>query len=279
MDVVLTPDYLAKLRSDIVRCGKQLETPVPVHAASFDRGLMAELGQNLSRALHDAQEKSRELVAQHQREFPASPLFSCCSLLGPLDQSRREVSITQVLGWLLDPSADHGFHGLLLRAFLSSLGEKEEAASAILKAPDADISICTEFAITAANRADIVIAWHDYAVVIEAKVDAAEGRNQTERYTTDFGSEFSVCSYYFLTPQGTEASDGMFKVMRYLHVAKHMIKALPQGRSAEGFHYARYFLAGVLSDLCGIQTSPRTEVILRSNSFDLETLLDGSTNG
>lgn len=265
-------DYQA-LRMDIERYAGRLATPPPMAGATLDRHEIGALGARFSEALQTARQKARGLVDRHQAEFPDSPLFSQCSLLRPLDQGRRELSVTQVLGWLLDSKAEHGMGSVLLRAFLSSLGD-EPAARAIQASSEQEISVYTEFALDGANRADIVIASGRHAVIVEAKVDAQEGVAQTERYARDFAKLFPVSACYYLTAQGTQAASPGFNSLRYLELARTMIRALPQVRSAQGFHYARYFIAGVLSDICGIQTSPRAEEVLRSNSFDIETLLE-----
>jgi hypothetical protein len=270
----------AQLRRDIELCAAHLSKRVATPAEEpFDSRLLAELGDRLSAALQKARENARRLVDAHHAEFPDSPLFCRCSLLRPLGQSRREVSVTQVLGWLLDPNADHGLGGLLLRAFLSVLTDESVAARGICNATDRSISVYTEFAINNANRADILIASPGNAVVIEAKIDANEGQAQTDRYRRDFGKSFPVCTYVYLTPSGTQAMSAGFTPIRYLELARALLRALPAGREAAGFHYARYFLAGVLEDLCEIHTSGKIDEVLQSNSFALETLLETQSHG
>ncbi|MUV13349.1 PD-(D/E)XK nuclease family protein [Noviluteimonas gilva] len=273
-------EYLDELRDDIERCAAQLAAPSPPPVAEgFDAELLAELDSKLATALQTARENAKRLVEEHQAQFPDSPLFCSCSLLRPLGQSRRELSVTQVLGWLFDPSAEHGFGGRLLRAFLSMLLDDSEAARIINQADDRDISVYTEFAINETSRADIVIASHDHAVVIEAKVDSREGITQTERYSRDFGRAFPVCTYVYLTPHGTKALAAGFRAVRYLEAARAMMQALPDARTAEGFHYARYFVAGMLNDLCSVRTSNVIDEVLQGNSFELETLLENQSHG
>jgi hypothetical protein len=276
----LSIEYVNQLRDDIERCAAQLVGPaLPPISKGFDAELLAELDDKLSIALKTARQNAKRLVDEHRTLFPDSPLFCSCSLLRPLGQSRRELSVTHVLGWLLDPNAEHGFGGHLLRAFLSTLMEDSEAARSINQADDRDISVYTEFAVTEASRADIVIACHDRAVIVEAKVDSSEGIAQTERYGRDFGSAFPVSTYVFLTPHGTKALAAGFRVMRYLEVARTLLQALPDVRTAEGFHYARYFVAGMLTDLCSVRTSNVTDEVLQGNNFELEALLEKKSHG
>jgi hypothetical protein len=235
--------------------------------------LLSDLSQALGKALVTARANAQQLVVRHRSEFPDSPLFCKCTLLRPLGQSRRELSVTQVLSWLFDPSAGHGFGGLLVRAFLAKLTDSSEAAVKMLSGDDRDISVYSEFALDDSNRADIVIASNGHAVVIEAKVDAREGLAQTQRYTRDFGKRFPVCTFVYVTPQGRAPADAGFRSLRYLDVARELLLALPAGRNAEGFHYARYFVAGVLNDLCDVRTSNDIDEVLQGNSFELETLL------
>lgn len=270
----------AQLRIDIEQCAAQLTTSfASPEVEPFDSRLLAELSSRLSAALQKARANARRLVDAHKAEFPDSPLFCNCSLLRPLGQSRRELSVTQVLGWLLDPNAEHGFGGVLLRAFLSTLVDDSEAARGICKAGDREISVYTEFALNDTSRADILIVSQAKAVVIEAKVDASEGHAQTTRYRRDFGKSFQMCTYVYLTPHGNQAMSPGFTSLRYLELGRILMRALPAVRDAEGFHYARYFLAGILEDLCEVYTSGSVEEILQSNSFALEALLETKSHG
>lgn len=274
--------YVSRLRNDIVRCVEQLSIPPPAPMPAskvFDPTLMADLDNRLTRARQTAQQNARRLVTAHHDEFPESPLFCSCSLLGPLGQGRRELSVTQILGWLFDPNEDHGFDGILLRAFLLTLKDDSEAATRIIASNDRDISVYTEFCLDQKNRADIVIVSNGSAVVIEAKIDAGEGRAQTQRYAREFEKNFPVCTYVYLTPLGEEAVEAGFRPYRYLELVRALIRALNSAGNAEGFHYARYFLSGLLQDVCGLNTSNNLEHVLKGNSFELEGLLEDQAHG
>ncbi len=268
-----------ELRLDIERCAAVLHTKSVVLPSNLlDPKEMRELGKELDHAVMEARKNARSLVEGHRKEFPASPLFSSCSLLRPLGQNRRELQVTQALGWLLDPKGEHGFGGLLLRAFLSTISDKDEAARVVSSAVDGDISVYTEFALNESCRADILITAGGSAVVVEAKIDAAEGQSQTDRYSRDFGKRYAVCAYVYLTPNGKQPASVHFTSVRYLEVARAMIRVLPTAGHAEGFHYARYYLAGILEEFCDISPSSNLDEVLHNNSFAIETLLQGRTH-
>jgi hypothetical protein len=275
----LPTSYFAELRDAIEQCAARIATPLPPPAKEvFDRELLEDLGNQLGAALQNARANAQILVNAHHAHFPDSPLFCSCSLLRPLGQSRRELSVTQVLGWLFDPNAEHGFGGLLLRAFLSLLAEDSDEAQKIHESDDHDLSVYTEFTLNETNRADILIVCPGHAVVVEAKVDASEGQGQTERYHSDFGNSFPACTFVYLTHQGTQAISTAFRSLRYLELVRAMIRVLPAGYAADGFHYARYFLAGLLNDLCEIPTSNKVEEVLQGNCFKLEILLESKSH-
>lgn len=156
------------------------------------------------------------------------------------------------------------------------LTHESEAAARILEREDSHISVYTEFALNGVNRADLVIASQGHAIVVEAKVDANEGVAQTVRYRRDFEKSFPVCSFVYLTPRGLQATSDGFGAMRYLELARALLGALSGCVSAEGFHYARYFVAGLLRDLCEVRTSSNIDEVLAGNSFKLEVLLENT---
>jgi hypothetical protein len=101
------------------------------------------------------------------------------TLMGVLDLSRAEVQNCKVLRWLLDPLARHGFGAELTAALGAHLGVglREPALARV----GVEVG-------RARSRADVVIEelGADMTVVIEAKIDAAEGARQAHRLELDW---------------------------------------------------------------------------------------------
>jgi hypothetical protein len=101
------------------------------------------------------------------------------SLMAVLNLTRNEVANCRVIRWLLDPLARHGLGANFLAALAVEIElELSERGRAISKA---EVS-------RANSRADVVVssARGDWTVVIEAKVDAAEGDRQAARLEEDW---------------------------------------------------------------------------------------------
>jgi hypothetical protein len=101
------------------------------------------------------------------------------TLMRVLELSRAEVQNCRVLRWLLDPLARHGLGAKLITAFGAHVGV--EFADPALVGVTVEVS-------REESRSDIVI--EDYTggrvIVIEAKIDAAEGVEQGRRLETDW---------------------------------------------------------------------------------------------
>jgi hypothetical protein len=98
--------------------------------------------------------------------------------LGVLARERHEVTHSRLLGWLCDPSGEHGLGTTFLRAFLELVGSPFPAD------PSATVSLEVEGG-SGLSRADLVIDLPTGRVVIENKVDAPEGPEQCLRLSQD----------------------------------------------------------------------------------------------
>lgn len=94
------------------------------------------------------------------------------TLMAVLGLQRAEVPNCKVIRWLLDPLAPHGLGAEMLRALAVALKtEFPDAASAQVEAEVSRVD----------SRADVIVTGSSWTIVIEAKIDAAEGDRQGER--------------------------------------------------------------------------------------------------
>jgi hypothetical protein len=118
-------------------------------------------------------------------------------LLGVLRLSTDELRHCMVLSWLLDPEGAHGLGSRLLRRLLQFCAEGFNLA------PGQVVSVSTEDTRAQGTpdetRADVVVDCGDLAVVIEAKVQAAEQHRQAERLVQLWSDERVDCRFVFLT--------------------------------------------------------------------------------
>lgn len=272
----LSSAYVEQFRSDISRYAQLDEAEVRSQLSpGLDAREVMALGCSLASALDKTRSRARTMLEAHHMAFELSPVFCDVGLLEPLGQSRRELSVTQVLGWLLDPNGNHGFADLFLKALLNHLAAGSGAAEKLLGMESNRIKVFTEFALESFQRADIVVVGGRNALVIEAKVDAQERIDQTAGYAKYVNRKFENACFVFLAPPGVRPQSDEFLHLRYLELCRVMIQALSRGTFASGFHYARYFVAGLLKHMCGITTSSVLERVLSGDCIKIEMLLGG----
>ena len=189
------------------------------------------------------------------------PLRCPVSLFRTMDLGRLETAHTRTLAWLLDPrkTNEHGFGDVLLRAILGRLaGQSKFDELAIDR-------FHSEFPIQGSGsrgRLDLLaegswitsgvqVAW---TMVIEAKVDAFESEGQLGKYDDWLKIHAPNRELYrvFLTPNGriTDSSNAEWTPLSFLELVR-IFRAVYGGlRNAPGFHFLRFYLAGVLQDVC-----------------------------
>ncbi len=144
--------------------------------------------------------------------------FPPINLLSVFGISRKESAHSRFLGWLLNPEETHGLGDLFLRKFL------EIAQKACGKAFDFSTSDVTIYLERSGEQGtpDITIRGCDFECVVENKVMAAEGQDQTKRYASDAEKRIQNGNItadrlllVFLTPDGHDPKDTRFKPMSY----------------------------------------------------------------
>lgn len=127
------------------------------------------------------------------------------TLMGVLDLARAEVQNCRVLRWMLDPLARHGIGAVLLAEFANHLGAALPEPA--LARASAEVSRAT-------SRADVVVEGlaAGRCIVIEAKIDAAEGDRQAHRLEEDWPEASHLV---FLTVPGTRIPSTASDVERW----------------------------------------------------------------
>lgn len=161
-----------------------------------------------------------------------------CTAMQVLGTQRREIPHSRMLGWLLDPTASHGLGLRMLTAFLRRLGHGELTDGLGAEHVRVERELVLEGQEDHQDRrADIVVRAGGTPVVIELKVDAAEGTDQTRDLAGHFRRLHPAPILVFLTLDGTDAEEPAFLSMRLRDVALDLRAALataPEPAGAAG---------------------------------------------
>ncbi len=206
---------------------------------------------------------AREHLNSHLKELDADdPLLCRISLFRTMDSGRLETAHTRTLAWLLDPGKDeeHGFSDTLMAALLEQLANRSRfdrlyVQEVVSEYPLEGSAGKGRFDILARGeweRSDERVRW---ILVIEAKVDAWEGEGQLDKYDEWLASHADGREIYlvFLTADGRESETGCdeWKPWSFLKLVQVFRQVYPHLATARGFHFLRFYLAGVLQDICG----------------------------
>jgi PD-(D/E)XK nuclease superfamily len=155
------------------------------------------------------------------------------------------------IAWLLSPQGTHGLGSGVLVNLLRCIGSADVSAGQL-----SDASVKTED-IRPHSRPDIVVSMPGTTLVIEVKVHANEGVEQTRRQADDYADSPDP-QFVFLTFRGEEPGDSRFTSVRFMELANCIRAALASahtprnkneelGRStANGYLYA-------LERMCGVE--------------------------
>jgi hypothetical protein len=204
---------------------------------------------------------TQDLVRARVETLPDDDPLKCpISLFRTMDAGRLETAHTRTLAWLLDPTREHGFRTTLIAALLRRLfGESYSNALRVLRT-------ASEYPIDgggAGGRLDVVMegTWENgarngWVLVIEAKVDASEGEDQLQRYEAWLRSNAKGREplRVFLTADGhlPESGADKWESLSFLELVRVFRAEYSGLRDAPGFHFLRFYLAGVLQDVCGL---------------------------
>lgn len=219
---------------------------------------------HLGRCFDDWRDWAKTKIEQYRKRLPANDPSLCpISLFRTMDFGRLETAHTRTLAWLLSPHGEHGFGDRLLGALLRHLAPEEplEKLNVDLVASEVPIDGRTD---DEYGRLDVLAKgqWHSaqtntvrWVLAIEAKIDAHEGFEQLAKYEAWLDRE-ARCDRTFrilLTKDGcpAETANQHWHQLSFLDLVKIFRQAMSELAGTEGVHFLRYYLAGVLQDVCG----------------------------
>ena len=213
------------------------------------------LGDRFKKWRESTQDFVRDRLAELDKD---DPLKCPISLFRTMDYGRLETAHTRVLAWLLDPEAEHGFGTALLAPLLRRAGGGDHSDVLRVERVAPEFMIGTSEAM---GRLDVVAegTWEGaegggWLLVIEAKVGATEGEGQLDKYDKwiEFNAGGRKPYRIFLTPQGRKPEGGCeeWTALSFLELVKTFRKVYADLVHSPGFHFLRFYLAGVLHDVC-----------------------------
>jgi hypothetical protein len=205
--------------------------------------------------------RQQQLLKQYLHKLPHDdPLRSKVSLFATMDYGRLETAHTRALAWLLD-DREHGFGFQLLEALLHHLLEGRPIHLTKVDNVDSEYLIQCGPSRSHLGRIDVFAegCWEEsgkeaaWLLIIEAKIDAEEGEDQLSQYDyflKPFLQSKEVLPV-FLTADGREprTSSKKWKVMSFVELAS-VFRRVSGLQNLPGYHFLRYYLTGVLKDVC-----------------------------
>lgn len=139
--------------------------------------------------------------------------------------ARNEEVHSNVLAWLLDPEESHGIGSRFLTIFMVRVFQKTDVCIPI------EVLKNRQFG---SDRPDIVIRGHNWILVLENKIDAAEGEMQTSRYSERWRTLAAMQKrepfFAFVSPNGFPAKAVEFVPVSY-GMIREMVEELQTGDS------------------------------------------------
>ncbi len=262
MSAILSPTFLA----DLEKVYTTLRPPLSEAFLSDLEKVHATLPVlsdahllHLADRFNEWRTRTKDLVRGRLAKLEEDDPLKCpISLFRTMDYGRLETAHTRVLAWLLDPDKEHGFGTALLAALLrrvvgvprsDGLGEVRLASEVMIGKSEA------------MGRLDVLAAgtWGSadhggWVLVIEAKINAWESERQLDKYDEWIDSHAAGRETHrvFLTPDGREPESGCdeWTALSFLELVNAFRKVYGGLRQKPGFHFLRFYLAGVLQDVC-----------------------------
>ena len=250
----------AHFLDDLAAVHKTMEETAPQSISRDELGF-------ISKHLEEWRSKAQKELAMLIDKLPEDdPLLCPISLFGTMDYGRLETAHTRTLAWLLNPTKEHGFGSKLLEALLVRVDGQ--------RLPVEVTRVESELFISVASRIDIFAegVWINengkripWMMALEAKIDAWEGEEQLTRYDAWLDSRVGDREVLrvFLTPDGRQPSMAVQEwfPLKFQELAEAFRLSFDELRDKPGYHYLRFYLAGVLRDVCGWPIPIRTDCI------------------
>jgi hypothetical protein len=241
---LLKPDQLPLLgecQTFLTRAEKLLPSPPSVSLEKCQAFL-----QTAEKCLLEQWRRQIDLL--READPRSHPDFETVNLLEVFGISRQEAPHSRFLGWLLDPKGSHGLGTEFLDLFLQLA---QRTCGRVLDADLSNVEVKLERG-TDKGVPDITLIASDFLCIVENKLLAAEGQDQTQRYAD--AAEEEACRrgipssqllLVFLSPRGHRPKDSRFHALAYPPLLQ------------------------LLEDLLGRDTPPLVEMAIRQFVFNL----------
>ncbi len=221
----------------------------------------------------------QRLLQQYLAQLPSDdPLLGPVSLFGTMDYARLETAHTRALAWMLD-DREHGFRFELLEALLLHLLKGRRIRLTHVDRVKSEYPVNYGPARAEAGRIDVLAEgrWEEmgkensWLLVIEAKIDAEEGEEQLSQYDDwlERCPQPTEVFRVFLTPDGRapRTNSAKWQILKFVDLAS-VFRRVSGLQDRPGYHFLRYYLTGVLRDIC------RLPVLISSDSKNPYTAVD-----
>ncbi len=214
----------------------------------------------LASRFDDWKRVTKELVRTRLAQISDDDPLRCpISLFRTMDSGRLETAHTQTLAWLLD-NKEHGFGDALLAALVGQLADREQFDRFEVENVVSEHPLDTS---AGQGRLDVLAkgGWEigservRFMLVIEAKVDASESEGQLDMYDDWLSIHAADREIFrvFLTPDSHSPETGCedWLTLSFQNLVQIFRKVYPKLKRTPGFHFLRFYLSGVLQDICG----------------------------
>ncbi len=227
---------------------------------------LTSLAEALNKWRSDYQQLLKQDLDQLRYDDPNDPLLGPVSLFGTMDCGRLETAHTRTLAWMLG-DREHGFGSRLLAALLRHLLKGRPICLTQVDQVENEYPVDYGPARTEAGRIDVLAEgrWKEigkeevsWLLVIEAKIDAEENEEQLSKYDDwlDRYPQHTEVLRVFLTPNGRAPRTGSaeWQVLSFVDLAG-VFRRVSGLQNTPGYHFLRYYLTGMLRDICGCPAS------------------------
>jgi PD-(D/E)XK nuclease superfamily protein len=198
---------------------------------------MSDLNLAVDQEAHEADRRALEaLVVDNAELNRLEELLAAFNLFEALGAVRQEIRHSDFLAFLLSPQQPHGLGDAFAKRLMQSVSRALPTGTTPVSAVDLDIWSLDDLVVLREwENIDILLldAQHQFAVIIENKIDSGEHTDQLRRYQETVERHYPgwriMC--LFLTPEGDSPSDERYLPVSYALICS-VLEALLVSRSS-----------------------------------------------
>jgi hypothetical protein len=240
--------------------------------------------QDIEKIIYEELSSELERIRKHCYAFnekykkeirSGDPILNKISLFGTMDYGRLETAHTRTLAWLLNPEKEHGFGNKLMNVFFKLI-EPNTIFDVTEVIPEKTFSNY----INNKGRFDIWITGKyrnnssRALIVVEAKIDANEGKSQLGGYEKELKNykEFKKIYKVFLTPEGRHAKSSASNTwynISFLDLVIAFNKVIKkESDDLPGYHFLKYYLSGIIHDVLRLEVTNNNPYMLQKYLYE-----------